>query len=62
MKSATTITFALPVSIGREIEKAAKQERKTVTELVTETFRRYQAKKTLMTFPLKHASRSKKGG
>lgn len=47
MPSIRTITISLPAEMGREIEKVAKEEHRTVSELVRETFRQYQALRNL---------------
>jgi len=49
MKSIKTITISLPFAMGREVEKLAKEEHRTVSELLRETFRRYQAQRNLKT-------------
>jgi metal-responsive CopG/Arc/MetJ family transcriptional regulator len=43
MRSSQTITFSLPREMGKEIEKAAKEEQRTVSELMREAFRQYRA-------------------
>jgi metal-responsive CopG/Arc/MetJ family transcriptional regulator len=43
MPSLKTITISLPAEMGKEIEKVAKEEHRTVSELIRETFRQYQA-------------------
>ena len=47
MPSIKTITISLPAEMGREIERLAKEEHRTVSELIRETFRRYQAQRNL---------------
>jgi metal-responsive CopG/Arc/MetJ family transcriptional regulator len=47
MPSIKTITISLPVDMGREIEKIAREEHRTVSELIRETFRQYKAKRNL---------------
>jgi len=47
MPAIKTITISLPAEMGREIEKVAKEEHRTVSELIRETFRRYQAQRNL---------------
>lgn len=56
MPSLKTITISLPAEMGRAIEKVAKEEHRTVSELIRETFRRYQAQRNLHEL----ASRGKK--
>jgi metal-responsive CopG/Arc/MetJ family transcriptional regulator len=40
-----TITISLPVLMGREIQRVAAAEGRTVSELLRETFRQYQARR-----------------
>ncbi len=47
MRAFKTVTISLPVAMGREIEKAAKAEHRTVSELLREAFRQYQAQRNL---------------
>ena len=47
MPSLKTITISLPVEMGKEIEKIAKAEHRTVSELIRETFRQYQSLRNL---------------
>ncbi len=47
MSSLKTITISLPVEMGKEIEKVAKEEHRTVSELIRETFRQYQSLRNL---------------
>ena len=47
MPSAKTITISLPVLMGREVEKIAKEEHRTVSELLREAFRQYQSRRNL---------------
>jgi hypothetical protein len=44
-KQPKTITFSLPSDAGQEIKAAAKKEHRSVSELLLDTFHRYQAKK-----------------
>lgn len=43
MRAIKTITISLPAAMGREVEKVAKEEHRTVSELLRESFRQYQA-------------------
>lgn len=45
MRAKRTITISLPTAMGLEVEKVAKAEHRTVSELLRETFRQYQAVK-----------------
>jgi metal-responsive CopG/Arc/MetJ family transcriptional regulator len=47
MKSIKTITISLPIVMGKEIEKVAKEEHRTVSELIREAFRQYQSQRNL---------------
>jgi metal-responsive CopG/Arc/MetJ family transcriptional regulator len=47
MPSLKTITVSLPVAMGKEIEKVAKAEHRTVSELIREAFRQYQSQRNL---------------
>ena len=62
MASAKTITISLPKAMGKEIEKVAKDEHRTISELLREAFRQYQSKRTLQHLATKgkKASKSKK--
>jgi metal-responsive CopG/Arc/MetJ family transcriptional regulator len=43
MRSIKTITSSLPIEMGREIEKMAEEEHRTVSELIREAIRQYRA-------------------
>ncbi len=45
VKLPKAITFSLPSVAGEEIKAMAKKEHRSVSELLLETFNRYQAKK-----------------
>jgi Ribbon-helix-helix protein, copG family len=45
--SLKTITISLPAEMGKEIEKVAKEEHRTVSELLRETSRQYRALRNL---------------
>jgi metal-responsive CopG/Arc/MetJ family transcriptional regulator len=45
MASTKTITISLPAPMGKEIEKLAKEEHRTISELLREAFRQYQARR-----------------
>ncbi len=47
MGSTKTITISIPLAMGKEIIKVAKQEHRTVSELLREAFRQYQAQRKL---------------
>lgn len=62
MPSLKTITISLPAEMGKEIEKVARAEHRTVSELIRETFRQYQALRNLRTLTKagKKAARARK--
>ncbi len=60
MPSLKTITISLPVAMGKEIEKVAKEEHRTVSELVREAFRQYQAQRNLKALALEGKKAAKK--
>ncbi len=45
MPGTKTITFSLPLEMVREVEQVAKEEHRTVSELLRETFRQYKARR-----------------
>ncbi len=47
MKPFKTITISLPEEMGKEIGKVAKEEQRTISELLREAFRQYQAHRNL---------------
>lgn len=47
MPSLKTITVSLPIAMGKEIEKVAKEEHRTISELIREAFRQYQSQRNL---------------
>ncbi len=49
MSTTKTITISLPLGMGKEIEKIAKEEHRTVSELLREAFRQYQSQRNLKT-------------
>jgi len=62
MPSLKTITVSLPVAMGREIEKIAKAEHRTISELIRGAFRQYQAQHNLKALALagRKAAKAKK--
>ena len=62
MPALKTITVSLPVAMGKEIEKVAKQEHRTVSELIREAFRQYQSQRNLraLTAEGRRATKKKK--
>jgi predicted transcriptional regulator len=45
MRAYTTITISVPTEMDHQIKKLADEEQRTVSELMRESFRRYNAKK-----------------
>lgn len=45
MPAVKTITISLPAPMGRAIQKAAREEGRTVSELLRESFRQYDARR-----------------
>ena len=62
MKSNKTITISLPAEMGHEIQQLAKQEHRTVSELIRESFRQYRAQHVLTSLAKKGKSIAKKKG
>ena len=60
MPSLKTITVSLPVAMGKEIEKVAKEEHRTVSELIREAFRQYQSQRNLRELALEGRRSAKK--
>jgi metal-responsive CopG/Arc/MetJ family transcriptional regulator len=62
MPSLKTITISLPVAMGKEIEKVAKAEHRTISELIREAFRQYQAQRNLKSLAVegRQAAKTKK--
>jgi uncharacterized protein YigA (DUF484 family) len=56
MRTTKSLTISLPPEQLREMEKTAKKENRTMSELMREAFRRYQteqAERRLLTDPLR---------
>ncbi len=60
MASLKTITVSLPAAMGKEIEKVAKAEHRTVSELIREAFRQYQSQRNLKALAQEGQKRAKK--
>ncbi len=62
MAAQKTITVSLPAAMGKEIEKVAKEEHRTISELIREAFRQYQAQRNLRALAMegKRAAKKKK--
>lgn len=60
MRTFKTVTISLPIEMGKEIEKAAKEEHRTVSELLREAFRQYQSQRNLKQLALEGKESAKK--
>jgi len=60
MKSIKTITFALPIEMGREIQAIAEAEKRTVSELIWEAVRQYKAQRIFKSLSKKGKAVTKK--
>ena len=60
MKSIKTITISLPLEMGKEIQKMAQEEQRTVSELIRETFRQYKAQRSFKELVQKGKATAKK--
>ena len=60
MRTFKTVTISLPIEMGNEIEKAAKEEHRTVSELLREAFRQYQSQRNLKQLALEGKESAKK--
>lgn len=47
MRQSRTITISLPAELSKEVERVAKAEHRTVSELFREAFRQYEARRIL---------------
>jgi len=45
MKTIKTITISLPIEMGTDIQKMAKEEHRTISEFVREAVRQYKAQR-----------------
>jgi predicted transcriptional regulator len=57
-----TITISLPATMGREIQRLAAAEGRTVSELLRETFRQYQARQRFRTLAAKGQRQARRLG
>lgn len=62
VKSIKTITISLPVEMGRDIQKVAQEEHRTVSELIRESFRQYKAQRSFRGLAKKAKAAVKKQG
>ncbi len=62
MRSIKTITFSLPVEMGKDIEKMAEEEQRTVSELIREAIRQYRAHRIFKSLAKKGKAAAKKKG
>lgn len=62
MKSIRTITISIPIEMGKEIQKIAREEHRTVSELIRESFRQYKAHRVLKSVAKQGKALAKKKG
>jgi len=62
MKAIKTITFALPIGVGKEIQEMAEAEQRTVSEFIQEAVRRYKAQQVFKSISKKGKAVAKKKG
>jgi len=62
MKSIKTITISVPEEMSKDIQKLAKEEQRTVSELLRESFRQYKAQKNFKALVKKGKIVAKKKG
>jgi hypothetical protein len=62
MPTTKTITISLPAPMGREIQKVARAEGRTVSELLRETFRQYQARRRFQSLAAQGQKNTKRLG
>ena len=62
MAIAKTITFSLPTDMAKEVEQVAKEEHRTVSELLRETFRQYKARRNFLELAAEGRKQVKKKG
>ena len=47
MRSVKTVFVGLPFAVGKEMEELAKEERRSVSDLLKEAFRQYRSQQSL---------------
>lgn len=62
MKTIKTITIALPLEVGKTLQKIAKAEKKTISEFVQEAIRTYKAQQVFTSLAKKGRAIAKKKG
>ncbi|HLE10971.1 MAG: hypothetical protein A2504_09020 [Bdellovibrionales bacterium RIFOXYD12_FULL_39_22] len=62
MPSAKTITISLPVAMAKEMSVVAREEHRTLSELLREAFRQYNAQRRLKSVAAKGRKQAKKLG
>ena len=62
MKTIKTITISLPIEMGKDIQKMATEEHRTVSEFVREAVRQYKAQRVFSTLAKKGQRVAKKKG
>jgi len=62
MKTIKTITISLPIEMGKDVQKMAKEEHRTISEFVREAVRQYKAQRIFTTLAKKGQKIAKKKG
>ena len=62
MKTIKTITISLPIEMGADIQKMAREEHRTISELIREAVRQYRAQRIFATLTKKGQKMAKKKG
>lgn len=62
MPTTRTITISLPAAMGRAMQKTARAEGRTVSELLRETFRQYEARRQFRQLAVKGQRTAKRLG
>ncbi|MEI8348033.1 MAG: ribbon-helix-helix domain-containing protein [Pseudomonadota bacterium] len=62
MPSAKTITISLPLAMAKEMSELAKEEHRTLSELLREAFRQYRSQRQLKNLATKGKKQVKKLG
>ena len=62
MKTIKTITISLPIEMGADIQRMAKEEHRTISEFVREAVRQYKAQRTFIALAKKGQRVAKKKG
>jgi len=62
MKTIKTITISLPIEMGKDVQKMAKEEHRTISEFVREAVRQYKAQRIFTAIAKKGQKVAKKKG